>query len=220
MQTTINSVFVGSVQAMPGDGRPTGIFKQPRTDALVIERNGLVDDAQADLRVHGGPEKALHQLPIEHYDLFRARFPGNAAQFVAGSLGENFSTQGWREEDVCVGDVYALGTARVQLSQPRTPCWKIDARHGVDGLTLLIERLGVAGWYYRVLAPGLVQKGDTISLLERNSDPLSLRDYWQIHHQHRPERAALQRVIATPGLAPHLVARWQQRLAWISKQQN
>src|SRR3546814_10025695 len=80
------------------------------------------------------------------YALFAPRFPEIAAQFVPGSIGENFSTDEWTEEEVCIGDVYALGSARIQLNQPRSPCWKIDARYGVDGLTQFVADQGVAGW--------------------------------------------------------------------------
>src|SRR3546814_7054841 len=62
------------------------------------------------------------------------------------SIGENFSTDEWTEEEVCIGDVYALGSARIQLNQPRSPCWEIDARYGVDGLTQFVADQGVAGW--------------------------------------------------------------------------
>src|SRR3546814_11858424 len=106
------------------------------------------DVCSSDL--HGGPEKALHHFPARNYALFAPRFPEIAAQFVPGSIGENFSTDEWTEEEVCIGDVYALGSARIQLNQPRSPCWKIDARYGVDGLTQFVADQGVAGWYYRV----------------------------------------------------------------------
>lgn len=217
MQTTLDAVFAGRVQIMPGDSRATAIFKQRVEGDVEVGPGGLLCDAQADRRVHGGPEKAVHQFPVEHYARFAALFPERANAFVAGSIGENLSARGWCEEDVCIGDVYAIGSVRLQLSQPRSPCWKIDARYGLDGLTLQVENEGVAGWYYRVLVPGRLRAGDAMQLIERNADPLSLRDYWNLKHAHRPSLAELQRVIDTPGLAPQQRARWQQRRDWLAR---
>ena len=217
MQTIIDSVYAGRVQTMPGDSRTTAIFKQ-RVDAPVeVGLEGLLCDAQADRRVHGGPEKAVHHFPVEHYAGFAARYAELAASFVPGSMGENLSTRGWREEDVCIGDVFAVGSVRLQLSQPRSPCWKIDARYGLDGLTLHIDTQGLAGWYYRVLTPGVLRAGDTLQLIERETQPISLREYWTLKHTHRPDLAALQRLIASPGLAEQQRGRWQQRLAYLQQ---
>lgn len=215
MRTTVDAVFAGRVQTMPGDSRATAIFKQRVDDAVAVGIEGLFCDAQADRRVHGGPEKAVHHFPSEHYAGFAARHPEVATCFVAGSIGENLSTRGWREEDVCIGDVFAVGSVRLQLSQPRSPCWKIDARYEIDGLTQHIDAQGLAGWYYRVLEPGVLRAGDALQLVDRNADPVTLREYWTLRHEHRPDSDALQRLIDTPGLAPQQRARWQQRCAWL-----
>src|SRR3546814_1529734 len=113
MKTIVKQIFGGAVQARPGEGRPTGIYKQAVVGEVEIGYEGIVSDAQADRRVHGGPEKALHHFPGRNYALFAPRFPEIAAQFVPGSIGENFSTDEWTEEEVCIGDVYALGSAQI-----------------------------------------------------------------------------------------------------------
>lgn len=215
MQTIVTAIYAGAIRPMPGDGRPTGIFKVPVEGEVAIGHEGIVGDAQADRRVHGGPEKALHQFPAAHYARFAQAFPEAAARFVPGSIGENLSAADWTEEDVCIGDVYALGSARLQLNQPRSPCWKIDARYGVDGLTRRVAEQGIAGWYYRVLAPGRARAGDALRLLERAAAPISLREYWTLRHAPRPPLEAIGRLIATPGLAPDKRESWQQRLAWL-----
>lgn len=215
MQVRIDAIYTGVAQAMPDDGRPTAIFKTPRRDVLGIGREGLAGDVQADRRVHGGPDKAVHQFPAEHYARFAAAFTPARGAFAPGNIGENFSSSGLREEDVCIGDVFALGSARLQLCQPRTPCWKIDARFGVDGLAQLIEREGIAGWYYRVLQTGTAQAGDTLQLLEREPQAVSLREYWQLKQATRPPAADLLRLLASPGLAENQRQRWQQRFDWL-----
>lgn len=213
----VDGVFAGKLQPMPNDGRPTGIFKLPVAGPMRIEREGLVDDQQADRRVHGGPEKAIHHFPQDHFRRFIAYFREDADKFVPGCMGENVSTLGWTENDVCIGDVFRLGSARVQLSQPRSPCWKIEAKHDVEGLMQCMDEQGVSGWYYRVLEPGQLQAGDTIELLDRNAEPLTLREYWNLKNARRPPLDRVRALIATPGFNEGQRQRWQARLDWLEK---
>ncbi|HEY0914545.1 MAG TPA: MOSC domain-containing protein [Solimonas sp.] len=215
MQLLVPQVFAGSVRPMPDDGRPTGIFKEPVTGPVEIGPEGLRIDAQADRRVHGGPEKAVHHFPLENHRRLAAQFPGQAAGFVPGGLGENLSTEGADEAGVCIGDVFAFGSVRLQLSQPRSPCWKIDTRHGHEGIAIWIAQQGIAGWYYRVLQPGQAQAGDSLQLLERNADAISLREFWDTQAEHRPAPEALLRLAATPGLNPNWVQKLQRRADYL-----
>lgn len=206
---------MGGVAPMPGDGRPTAIFKQPVTAPIAIGFAGLEGDAQADLKAHGGPEKAVHHFPAETYARLAARFPEVGAGWAPGALGENISTVGIDEHSACVGDVYGLGSARVLLCQPRTPCWKIDARHGVDGIAQYVAEAGIAGWYYRVLAPGTVGVGDSFTLMERPADPITVAEFWEIALEHPPRLDALQRLAAIPGLSEVWTRKLNQRLSWL-----
>ncbi|WP_273456430.1 MOSC domain-containing protein [Nevskia ramosa] len=214
---TITGLFAGSVQAMPGDGRPTAIFKQPVIGAMAVGLEGLVGDAQADRKVHGGPEKALHHFPLETHARLAALFPEAAATLVAGALGENISTSGIEEKDVCIGDVFTLGSVRVQLCQPRTPCWKIEARHGVDGMTRAVADAGIAGWYYRVLEPGMVAVGDRFELIDRVPEAPTLVRFWEIVHAHRPPLADLEALRDVPGLASNWQSKLAQRIDWLRR---
>src|SRR5574343_659543 len=128
------SLFIGGIRLLPESGRPTGMYKQPATGPLELGPEGFVGDQQADRRVHGGPDKAVHLYPARHYARLAARFPEAAALLVAGSNGENLSTPDLDENDIHLGDIWQLGTARLQLSQPRSPCWKIDERYACDGM--------------------------------------------------------------------------------------
>ena len=209
--------YAGAVQPMPGDGRPTAIFKQLLEGAVEIGVEGLLRDAQADRRVHGGPEKAVHHFPLENHRRLAAQFDEQAAGFVAGGMGENISTEGMVEENVCIGDVYALGTVRLQVSQPRSPCWKIDAKHGREGITRYVADQGIAGWYYRVLQAGAAKAGDTLKLLSRNADPVSLREWWTLSRTPRVPLEVLQRLADTPGLTPAYRDKVLQRIDWLRK---
>ena len=214
---SILGLFAGQIRPMPGDGRATAIFKQPVSGRVRVGWEGLETDVQADRRFHGGTEKALHHFPLENHDRLARQFPELAQQFVAGAIGENISTAGIDEASICIGDIYAFGGARIQVGQPRTPCWKIDAKFGREGISQHIAEQGIAGWYYRVLATGEVQAGDAFTLLERNADAVSLEELWQASRMRRPQLQALQRIADTPGLNEAWRQKVLQRIDWLRR---
>lgn len=216
--TRVEAIYVGGLAVLQPEGQSTGIFKRPVAGPVRVGREGISGDRQADRRVHGGPEKALHHYAADNYPLLAAAFPELESQFVAGSLGENLSSRGLTEDAVCVGDVFRLGGARIQVSQPRSPCWKIDHKFGVTGLTRFIADHGLAGWYYRVLETGAIRAGDVLELVERNPDPISLRRLWQAHLAHRPEADELAACASTPGLTPGWVKKLSERLDWLRRE--
>lgn len=217
MRTTaiITGLFTGRVRTLPGDSRSSAIFKQRVDGPLRLTRNGLEGDEQADSRVHGGPDKALHHYPAAHYHVLRAQFDDLAAALVAGSIGENLSTEAFDDQDACMGDVYALGGARVQLCQPRVPCWKIDARYGQEGIAAFIERRGLTGWYYRVLDEGTVQAGDSLQLLERAPLALTVRAFNDLWRAHRPHVSDLLAAAQQPAVPPHWAEKLRARARWL-----
>lgn len=215
MKSRIDQIFTGRVKLMLPDGEPSGIFKSAVDGPRHLGTNGLEGDEQADLRYHGGPEKALHQYPAEHYALLAQEWPQCASLLGPGVLGENISTRGMTEHDVCIGDVFGMGEARIQLSQPRSPCWKIDRRLKVDGASRFVEAAGVTGWYYRVLDEGRLCAGDEIVLLERPNPWLTLVHYWDTVMAHRPDPVALRQIAAAAGLATDKAQRWLERAAWL-----
>jgi MOSC domain-containing protein YiiM len=212
--TRVEALFAGRVRPLPPEGHPSGIVKHAIAGAL-LGAEGLEGDEQADRSVHGGPDKALHHYPAEHYAVLAAAFPESAARFVPGSIGENVSTAGWTEESVCVGDVFRIGEARVQVTQPRSPCWKINRRYGLDNALQFVAERGITGWYCRVLGAGRIAAGDAFELLERNADPVTLRHLWQVTRSHRPQAEELSRLAWTPGLSESWAGKLRQRLEWL-----
>ncbi|MDI3259292.1 MAG: MOSC domain-containing protein [Sinobacteraceae bacterium] len=218
MQVAIIGIYAGRPAPLPGDGRASAIFKRPLAGRVRVTSAGLEGDAQADRRVHGGPDKALHHFPADHYRRLAAAVPELASEFVPGAIGENLSSYGLTETEACIGDVYQLGSARVQLSQPRTPCWKIDKKFHAEGLAQAIAVAGIAGWYYRVLQAGEIEVGDALRLIERNAQPFTLARMWALGHELRPDPEELDALAATPGLAAPWVERLRNRAAWLRRE--
>ncbi|HEX6042072.1 MOSC domain-containing protein [Longimicrobium sp.] len=142
----------------------TGFFKDPIVGPVHVGATNLDGDGQADLRVHGGPDKAVLLYAASHYPDWRTEL-GFAMPF--GAFGENLTVEGMAEGDVCIGDVFDVGTARLEVSQPRGPCWKIARRWKIRDLSARVQRTGRTGWYARVLREGTVQAGDTLTLVDR-----------------------------------------------------
>lgn len=208
-------LFVGTIRPLPPEGQPTGIFKGPVPRAEV-HTDGIVGDHQGDRRVHGGSEKAVHLFTGEGYDRIAAARPDVAGLLRPGVLGENLFTRGLTESDVCIGDVYALGSARLQVSQPRSPCWKIDNRLGTRDMVPVIIGLGCPGWYFRVAAAGVVAVGDELQLLERPAPDWPLARLLATLAEHRPHPDTLRALANAPGLNENWRRRCLRRAAWLS----
>ncbi|KKB40115.1 MOSC domain-containing protein [Bacillus thermotolerans] len=173
MSISIKEIFVGRPKtvgqkeaASPMDREWTsGIFKEPAQGAVWLSRTNLAGDGQADLKNHGGPDKAVLAYPAVHYSAWKEELENTL--IPVGGMGENFSLEGITEDQVSIGDIFQLDEAVVQVSQPRKPCWKPARRFKVKDLALRIQRTGRTGWYLRVLQEGRVQAGQALTLIER-----------------------------------------------------
>jgi MOSC domain-containing protein YiiM len=164
----VNSLLVGQVVPFGPNGELSAIGKVVVSRPLHLGVNGFDDDAQADLRHHGGPDKAVHHYPAEHYATWQRELPEISPEcFLPGAFGENLSTLGLTEENACIGDIFRIGDAHLQVSQARQPCWKLNVRFGQPEMSKKIQDSGRTGWYYRVLKTGEVAPGAEIQLLER-----------------------------------------------------
>lgn len=198
------SVQIGRVAPLGPDGIPSGFVKTGTEGPIAVGPLGLDGDEQADLTVHGGPEKAVYAYPAAHYRDWISDYPHHAALFVPGGVGENLTVDGWTERDLCVGDVHAVGTARLQLCQPRQPCFKFALRFGDKMLPKAMVRNGRAGWYYRVLQPGTIRAGDRITLEERPNPGFGFERLVEIVNFRGASVDELETMAAMTGLASGL----------------
>ena len=208
-------IFAGSVQPLPDSGRPTGMYKTPCVGSVAFGVHGIEGDQQADLRVHGGPEKAVHLYPSQHYTALAQQFPDIAARLIPGALGENLAVAGLDETQVRIGDLWQLGDVVLQVCQPRNPCWKIDERLRQDGVAEWIARQQLTGWYWRVVQPGRASDRDFLCCWRTNSSHMTLRDAMVLWAAHRPDLAALTRLSHTEGIALQWRAKIEQRLKYL-----
>jgi len=167
LSATITGLYVGRIENLWPGKAASGINKVPAEAPLQLVTTGFTTDEQADLKNHGGPEKAVHHYPAEHYPLWRSELGEVANGFGPGRFGENISTNGLTEQNLCIGDTLQLGTAVVQISQGRQPCWKLNAHTDFNRMAYLVQKTVRTGWYYRVLEEGEVRFNDQIRLMSR-----------------------------------------------------
>ncbi|MVP01822.1 MOSC domain-containing protein [Paenibacillus lutrae] len=148
----------------------TGIYKNPVSIPLYLSKVQLDGDGQADLAVHGGPDKALCVYSTDHYSYWEELL----GPLSFGAFGENISVEGLTEKDTCIGDIYELGEALVQVSQPRRPCFKLGYLHDNPKLPLIVQETGYTGFYLRVLREGWIPVQPAFTLVERHSQGLSV----------------------------------------------
>jgi MOSC domain-containing protein YiiM len=164
---TVQSVQVGRIAPLGPDGVMSGFVKKPVQGAVEVGPLGLAGDEQADLEVHGGPDKAVYACSLDNYAAWKTAYPQYEAMLVPGGLGENLTIDGVAEGDVCMGDHVQIGTAVLQVSQPRQPCFKFALRFNDVSMPRAMVKNGMSGWYYRVLKAGSLAAGDAVRLLER-----------------------------------------------------
>ncbi|MGD9862534.1 MAG: MOSC domain-containing protein [Pseudodonghicola sp.] len=195
------TLLTGRIAPLPGTDARSGIVKTPVDRPLPLGPEGFAGDEQADRRVHGGIEKAVHHYPHEHYADWRAELGELPVLNAPGGFGENISTAGLTEDTVAVGDVFRLGTALIQVSQGRQPCWKLNHRVGVPDMARRVQQTGRTGWYYRVLEPGTVATGDRLELIDRRAPDWTLHRLWYALYVDRMNLSELEGIAALDVLA-------------------
>jgi MOSC domain-containing protein YiiM len=176
----------------------SAIRKAPVVGPVRLSRDGLDGDCQADRVNHGGADKAICAYPTEHLPYWSARLGRTLAP---AAFGENLSTEGLIERDLHIGAVFRLGSAVVQVSQPRGPCFKLAALNGEPHLAQWVQRAGFTGFYFRCLEPGTLQAGDAFVVVDANERAPTVADAVRVQYTDRDDRAMLERLAACATLA-------------------
>lgn len=203
---TVEAVCTGT--ARPFNGAETSaIAKRPREGAVQVLAEGLAPDEQADRSVHGGPEMALHLYPLDHHAWWRAQIGDHAALDEPGGFGSNLGVFGLTEDMVHIGDRFACGSALIEISQPRQPCWKIEHRFGAKGMVALIVSTCRCGWYFRVIEPGEVTAGDTLERVAAGATDWSVARVFRALVAGKATPEELTELAALDALTPRLRAK-------------
>ncbi|GAB4238918.1 MAG: MOSC domain-containing protein [Stanieria sp.] len=204
------SIQVGLPQSLGIEGacepmeRPwtTGFFKKPIQGVIWLGFTNISGDGQADLKNHGGADKAILAYAAEHYPLWQETL--NLPIFSYGAFGENLMIAGQNESSVYLGDIYDLGEAQIQVSQPRQPCWKLSRRWRIKDLALQVQNNGKTGWYFRVLKEGNIEPNLPLILRDRPCPQWSIARANQIMHHELENRQAAAELSVLPSLSKML----------------
>jgi MOSC domain-containing protein YiiM len=191
----IRSINVSAIREVEFFGQfvATGIFKEPVAGPVAAHDLGLEGDVQADFTVHGGREKAVYSYPHEHYEAWKNVL--GMDRLSPGSFGENITCEGLTELNLCVGDVLRIGSAKLQVIQPRSPCYKLQFKFGRPDMVAQFVRMGLPGWYASVVESGSFAAGDRIDFDFRPTDRISIADIWRYSLSEDADEPTKERVM-------------------------
>lgn len=201
MSTRLDALLTGRIAPLGTRAAPSGIAKIPTSGKQHLTWEGFETDQQGDRQHHGGREKAVHHYDYDHYPVWREEVGDLSVLRQPGAFGENLSTIGMSEHTVAVGDRFRIGSAVIEVSQGRQPCWKLNARFDRPDMAHRVQKTGRSGWYYRVLETGHVSADDSITLLDRKSPEWTLHRLWHVLYVDMLNFDELSAMTALPHLA-------------------
>jgi MOSC domain-containing protein YiiM len=213
MKIDVTALCAGQPQPFNG-AEMSAIDKRPLAGTVAIRSFGLAGDMVADTEHHGGPDMAVHHYPRDHYAEWDAWLGGHDLLSRPAAFGENIVAEGLTEDAVHIGDRFRLGSALLEVSQPRKPCWKIEHHFGRKGMVARIVKQHNCGWYYRVIEEGAAQAGDTLERVEIG------HAVWNVAHvfakfydpAHKATREECEQLAALPRLSDELRGEARARL--------
>ncbi len=188
----------------------TGIFKKPVDGRIMLRKTNLDGDRQADLSVHGGVNKAVYAYPSEHYRFWRGELPQEALPW--GSFGENFTTEGLLETNVCMGDQYRVGSAVVKVTTPRLPCFKLAAKFQREDMIERFLHSGHSGFYFSVVEEGDIGTGDAFHFLQSEIPSVTIAEFNHLYTSHAPDLELLKRAVEVGSLPESWRERFRTRI--------
>jgi MOSC domain-containing protein YiiM len=200
LSVKVVSVNVGLPREVEWKGMTvvTGIFKEPVAGSVAVRKHNLDGDRQADLTVHGGPDKAVYGYASEHYPYWRSQFP--QMELPWGTFGENLTTEGVSENSLHIGDTLRAGSAVLMVAQPRMPCYKMQIRFRRDDIIQRFLMSGRSGFYFSIVEEGEVAAGSPIEVLSRDENKVTIADIYRIYVGQEPDPELLRRVLKVPAL--------------------
>ena len=213
----ILSVNVGLPREVTWQGKvvTTGIFKAPVNAPVMLRTLNLDSDGQADLTVHGGVSKAVYAYPSEHYAFWRAEFPEKNLPW--GMFGENFTTEGLREESIYIGDRFRVGEAEVMATEPRMPCYKLGIKFSRPDIMKRFLASRRSGFYFAVKREGRVNAGDAIEFVGREQQAISVADITRLYAFQKDDLETLRRAIEVEALPENWKGYFQHQIEKQSK---
>ena len=208
----ILSVNVGMPKEVSWQGKlvGTGIFKEPVNAPVMMRTLNLEGDRQADLTVHGGITKAVYAYPSEHYGYWRTELPG--ADLPWGMFGENFTTEGLREEAIYIGDRFRIGETEVRVTEPRMPCYKLGIKFGRPDIVKRFLTSRRTGFYFAVVREGMVGTSDAIKLIGQEQQDISVADITRLYAFEKDDLKSLRRAIEVEALPENWRGYFQHQL--------
>jgi MOSC domain-containing protein YiiM len=190
----------------------TSIFKAPVNGRVAVRRHNIEGDRQSDLRVHGGPYKAVYAYASEHYPYWRQQLPEACLSW--GAFGENLTLEGLTEDNTYIGDDYRIGSAVFTVTQPRMPCFKLNLRFGRSDMVKRFWKSGFSGIYFSITQEGDLETGDEIQLLERQASSISVADVVRLYKGEAEDENLFQRMLQAPlsgSWKQEIRERWEER---------
>ncbi|MHA7965709.1 MOSC domain-containing protein [Paenibacillus sp. CAU 1782] len=212
IEASVYSLNIGLPAQVPFKGKEvsTGIFKKPAPGPLFLSMLNFEGDGQADTVHHGGADKAVCVYPHEHYAYWERELD---TKLELGAFGENVTLSGLREDDVHIGDIFCLGEAVVQISQPRQPCFKLALRYGVPEMPVKVQETGYTGFYFRVLKEGKVERLDKMVRTQRHPGGISVSQANRIMHVDKDDHQAIRALLDVAELSDSWRKTFLKRIA-------
>ena len=196
----------------------TGIFKQPVAGRTRVTALNLEGDQQADLGVHGGPNKAVYVYPSEHYEFWRKELPEMTLPW--GMFGENLTTEGLLEKELYAGDRLCIGSAELMVTEPRLPCYKLGVKFGREDMVKRFLKSRRTGFYFAVLREGQIGAGDKMEFLSRDEDHVTIADITRLYAFDKADIAGMRRAVEVKALPESWRQYFRERIDKVERQQT
>ena len=176
----------------------TGIFKNPVFKRINLKKLNLEGDRQADLSVHGGPDKAVYSYPSEYYSFWKKDFPD--ISFNWGMFGENLTTEDLFESNVNIGDTFQIGSSQVVATQPRMPCYKLGVKFGRMDIIKKFLESGKSGIYFKVVKEGEIGVDDPIKLIKKDKNDITIKHLVDLVTKDKENTILMEKIVKVQDL--------------------